>query len=328
MLQSKLTNHRKGFTLIELLVVIAIIAILIALLLPAVQQAREAARRSSCKNNLKQLGIALHNYHETHSVFPPGWIVPQFMSSGGTPVASNDHRYVGHNPAWGIYLLPFLDLATLYNLQSFNSSDYQTYGHGGSFVSGHGLLQAPNSTNKLADTFAIFSCPSDTQFNKGTTINGYGRSSYVSCRGNINNYGQATSMAPMPGVFYTNSATRFRDITDGTSNTIALGEVSNNQYSEVDSNAVLETGGAWGGFGIHKRYTMVSRNTNSTRPINLSSPDDTPPYSSSDGFGSMHTGGAHFTLCDGSVRFIGENVSISIYGHLGDRADGTSLGEY
>ena len=118
--------QRRGFTLIELLVVIAIIAVLIALLLPAVQQAREAARRSSCKNNLKQLGIALHNYHEAHSVFPPGWTVPQFMSSGGTPVPSNDHRYVGHNPAWGIYLLPFLDQAPLYNLQSFDNSDYQT----------------------------------------------------------------------------------------------------------------------------------------------------------------------------------------------------------
>ncbi|WP_417376673.1 DUF1559 domain-containing protein [Gimesia maris] len=323
--------QRRGFTLIELLVVIAIIAVLIALLLPAVQQAREAARRSSCKNNLKQLGIALHNYHEAHSVFPPGWTVPQFMSSGGTPVPSNDHRYVGHNPAWGIYLLPFLDQAPLYNLQSFDNSDYQSYAHGGSFVSGHGLLQSPNSTNQLGITLAVFSCPSDTQFNKGTTINGYGRSSYVSCRGNINNYGQATSMNPMPGVFYTNSATRFRDIIDGTSNTIALGEVSNNQYTEVDSSSIYETGGAWGGIGIHKRYTLVSRNTNSTRPINRSTPDDDGVYPfvvDSDGFGSLHTGGAHFTLCDGSVRFISENVSIAIYGNLGDRADGKVLGEF
>ncbi len=321
--------QRRGFTLIELLVVIAIIAILIALLLPAVQQAREAARRSQCKNNLKQLGLALQNYHEVHSLFPPGWVVPQFQMAGGTPVSSNSHRYAGHNPAWGLYLLPLLDQAPLYNLQNFNNSDYQTYVHSGSFVSGHGILQPPNSTNKLGSTLPVFSCPSDTQFNKGTVINGYGRSSYVSCRGNINNYGQSTSMNPMPGVFYTNSTTRFRDITDGSSNTIALGEVSDNQYSEVDSNSVLETGGAWGGMGIHKRYTMVSRNTNSTRPINLSSPLDAPPYhSSSDGFGSMHTGGAHFALCDGSVRFISENISIAIYGNLGDRADGNVLGEY
>jgi len=323
--------QRRGFTLIELLVVIAIIAILIALLLPAVQQAREAARRSTCKNNLKQISLALQNYHDAHSVFPPGWIVPQFQVSGGAPATSNNHRYVGHNPAWGLFILPFLDQSALYNLQNFNNSDYQTYVSGGSYISGHGLLTGPNSTNKLGTTPPVFACPSDTQFNKGTTINGYGRSSYVSSRGNHNSYGQQTSMDPRPGVFYTNSATRFRDLTDGSSNTIAIGEVSNNQYTEVDSSSVYETGGAWAGMGIHKRYTLVSRNTNSTRPINRSTPDDDGVYpfvSDSDGFGSMHTGGAHFALCDGSVRFVSENISISIYGNLGDRADGNVLGEY
>ena len=317
--------QRLAFTLIELLVVIAIIAILVALLLPAVQQARESARRSSCQNNMKQLGLALHNYHDTHSVFTPGWVVPQFLNTNDLPVASNDHRYVGHNPAWGLFLLPFLEQGSLYDLQNFNQSDYLTYRHSSSFVSGRGVLQAPSATNGLRTSPAVFICPTDTQHNKPPVISNYGRSSYVSCRGNINNYGQQTSMLMMPGVFFTNSRIRFRDITDGSSNTFALGEVSDQQFAEVDSSTVYESGGAWAGMGIHKRYIMVSRNVNSTRPLNRSSPERT---ADSDGFGSMHAGGAFFLFCDGRVRFVSENINISLYGNLGDRADGNVIGEF
>ncbi|HWL06956.1 MAG TPA: DUF1559 domain-containing protein [Planctomicrobium sp.] len=325
-------THRRGFTLIELLVVIAIIAILVALLLPAVQQAREAARRSSCQNNLKQIGLALHNYNDVHMVFTPGWIVPQLLMENEGLVAPVGHRYVGHNPAWGIYLLPFLEQTALYNLQEFNRSDYQTFRHGGGagdVIYNHGILRSPTTTNRLGTTPGVFKCPSDTQHTKTPAIDGYGRSSYVSCRGSINNFGQSggtsAAMVPSPGVFFANSRMTFRDLTDGSSNTFAFGEVSDNQYTEVDSNTVYASGGAWGGMGIQKRFTLVSRNVNSTRPLNRSTPVKT---SDSDGFGSLHTGGAYFVFCDGRVRFISENINLTVYANLGDRADGNVIGEF
>lgn len=117
MQQISLTRKR-GFTLIELLVVIAIIAILIALLLPAVQQAREAARRSTCKNNLKQIGIALHNYHDTHSVLPPG--VLMFDDGSGDPDPD-----LG-NWGWNTFLLPYIDQAPLYNQLTPNGANFPT----------------------------------------------------------------------------------------------------------------------------------------------------------------------------------------------------------
>lgn len=325
----RVSPQRRGFTLIELLVVIAIIAILVALLLPAVQQAREAARRSACQNNMKQIGLALHNYHDAHGVFTPGWIVPQIALSIGGTVNSTGHRYIGHNPAWGIYLLPFLEESALYDLQNFNQSDYRTFLHGGGpgdAIYGHGLLQAPNSTNRLGISPAVFKCPSDIQHAKPTVINGYGRSSYACSRGAINNHAQSGNMtSPAPGVFYANSNTGFRDISDGSSNTFAFGEVGEEQYSEVDSSTEYETGAAWGGMAIQKRFVLVSKSVDSTRPINRSTPIKA--TGSTDGFGSLHAGGAHFVFCDGRVKFLSENISITLYGRLGDRSDGQPVGE-
>ncbi|WP_437194527.1 DUF1559 domain-containing protein [Planctomicrobium sp. SH527] len=322
-------RHRSqshGFTLIELLVVIAIIAILIALLLPAVQQAREAARRSQCRNNLKQIGLALHNYHDAAKVFPPGWIVPQYWTcNGATKVISNDHRYVAHSPSWGLYITPYIDLAPIYTSLTFGQA--QSCWDGGGFVNftGSGLLRAPSATSPLSKSYPVYSCPSDTQPFDTPAIRNYGRSSYVCNRGNENIYGQASKMDPSPGVFYTNSRTGSRDITDGMSNTFAIGETSALQYNDVDSSTVYEIGGVWAGLGIHKTDDLVSRVVYRTRPLNRSTPVKT---NESDGFGSQHTGGAHFLFCDGSVRFISENIAINTYGNLGDRADGMVLGEY
>ncbi len=323
---------RRGFTLIELLVVIAIIAVLIALLLPAVQTAREAARRSQCQNNLKQMGLAMHNYHDAHGVFPPGWIVPKYQLCSGGDVTDSNHRYVAYNPAWGLYLLPFLDQGPLYNLQTF-STTVPCWGGSPAYVSGTGtgLIRAPNSTNQLNKNLPVYMCPTDTQFNKGPGEGGYGRSSYAGSRGTTNFVSQSSTTLPGPGMFYCNSRLGVRNITDGSSNTIMIGEISDLQWSEIDSSAVYQSGGNWPGFRIHKTDDMVVRQTNATRPINRSTPDIDGAYpfpTDVDGFGSMHAGGAQFLLGDGRVRFISENVDIITYGRLGDREDAQVVGEY
>ena len=143
-----MVTRRRGFTLIELLVVIAIIAILVALLLPAVQQAREAARRSSCKNNLKQIGLALHNYHDTHRVFPPGQIRGRNPSTGVE---------CGNGFSWGAMLLPFLEESAVYDGLDFTIGPF--IGSNKTFI------------NSLAG-FDFARCPSDTERAKTIAVHG------------------------------------------------------------------------------------------------------------------------------------------------------------
>ncbi len=187
---------QRGFTLIELLVVIAIIAILIALLLPAVQQAREAARRSQCKNNLKQLGLAMHNYHDTHRVFPPAAALP----SGVTV-----DRY-----AWSVFLLPFADQAPLYNAIAPNGS---------------AVPSATANSNRLRTVLSVYKCPSDV----GSPINP-----------NFSNYG--SSNYPVSWQMCSdNSRTKMRDVTDGTSNTVLIGESDQSNGTKP----IKSMGGIW-----------------------------------------------------------------------------------
>ncbi|MCA9046851.1 MAG: DUF1559 domain-containing protein, partial [Planctomycetaceae bacterium] len=203
---SQRSSRHRGFTLIELLVVIAIIAVLIALLLPAVQQAREAARRSQCKNNLKQIGLALHNYHDTFTVFPPGYITRNINNTAMATMES------GPGFAWGTMILPYIDQAPLYNHFDFNedATDHHNAEHGSEFL-------------------PVFACPSDPQPNKFTVTDGggttyeLGSANYVGIFG----YGSVTMNAGQPqgdGLFYRNSRKGMRDVTDGTSNTIMVGE--------------------------------------------------------------------------------------------------------
>ena len=325
----RVRRYRPGFTLIELLVVIAIIAVLIALLLPAVQQAREAARRSQCTNNLKQIGLAFHNYHSSSQLFPPGWVVPRFPPCMGGTTPDIAYRYVCANPSWGLYILPFVDQAPLYNLQTFNGATLACDPATLSYISGYGVIAAPNTNNKLGTTLPIYACPSDTQFKTAGEGN-WGRSSYVVCRGNTNLSGQATQMTLSPGAFYTNSSTNLRDITDGSSNVFAAGEVSDRQWAILDGGP--NTGGLWARMPFHKKEDYVVRTTDASHPLNRSTPTSTTPAvgmtNDNDGFGSMHTGGAYFVFCDGHVRFISQNIDITTYGRLGDRADGFVIGDY
>jgi len=316
---------RSGFTLVELLTVIAIIAVLVGLLVPAVQQSRETARRIKCQNNLKQIGVALHSHLASQGAFPPGCVVPQATNSSGGKVKSVRHRFIGHNPAWGLYLLPYLDQVALFDRQRISPVP-ENFVSDENPISGSGILQAPNSTNRLGFPLEVYSCPTDTQYQRGPSVGNYGRSSYASCRGTIDSGGQFTSMDPSPGVFFTNSRITPAGIPDGLSTTLAVGEVSEQQCFDISTKERYEVGGAWGGMKIHKHDAASSRDTWSTRPINRSTPDPNGSYpfaitNDGDGFGSMHAGGCSFLFCDGHVQFLPEAIDMTTYGRLGDRAD-------
>ncbi len=201
---------RRGFTLIELLVVIAIIAILIGLLLPAVQQAREAARRSACKNNLRQLVLAMHNYESTHGLLPPGYLHKFDPAGSGA-------NFMGFS--WGLMILPQLEQASLYGRFNFNIPAFDA-----------SQLQ-PRETH-----LSVFLCPSDPYSQSRYVIRDeaatpperYAAGSYAA------NWGPSSATVNLDdtplasqGVFYRNSRTGFRDVTDGLSNTMALSERTN-----------------------------------------------------------------------------------------------------
>lgn len=286
---------RRGFTLIELLVVIAIIAILIALLLPAVQQAREAARRTQCKSNLKQIGIALHNYHDVSNCFPPFFI---HRTGNISRIADPDK---GAN--WLVFLLPYVDQAPLYNEWNFNIPANQNDGR--------------------SQNLKIYKCPSDPQSDAQPCSyagGGWARGNYgMNVSPCAHGVGQNTGSDG--GVGGANSVVRFRDITDGTSNTIAVDELRAG-LNEHDLR------GSWAmpglGSGTAAMYNDGSA-PNSKEPQS----DDmencaiagllgVPPMGCFDNNStgqmtsrSVHTGGLQSLLADGSVRFISENIDFS-----------------
>ena len=334
-------TRRRGFTLIELLVVIAIIAILIALLLPAVQQAREAARRTQCKNNLKQLGLAFHNYHDVSLAFPPGWINDhsRWRTPGGDNVNShhgNDEN--GAQWAWSAFLMPYIDQAPA----------FETLG-----VSAQRADQAVETalTNPdgpiglvLTTPMSAFRCPSDTAPNintegarvvDGTSMSGLSvaTSNYVaSNRGivapggtGVTNRQENADLA----MFYGDSRTRIRDVTDGTSNTLLAGErawrYQGGSGFIAGNAALLFVAGGEGsatqcaddGCGFTDAIAATGRG------INI---DDSAVAQGS--YNSLHTGGAQFTMADGSVRFISENIDLQLLANLGDHNDGNVIGEF
>ena len=292
--------RRMGFTLIELLVVIAIIAILIALLLPAVQQAREAARRSTCKNNVKQLGLAFHNYHETHRSLPPGW-VQRSLSASCQPSATSTG---GCLPGWGwsTMLLPFLDQANLYNALNVSSGN---------------LSVAP--TDQTKTKIPLFRCPSDVGSDLNADRGGHATSNYKGIYGSRGTGSINTSphnAAAGNGSFWSNSNTKIRDLTDGTSNTLLIGETARGRVGANTYN-----GGIWVGYYDNgKTASCVWKTEN--HPGSLI--NGTLAWA----FSSQHTGGAHFLLADGGVRFISENIDGTTYENLGKISDGNVIGEF
>jgi prepilin-type N-terminal cleavage/methylation domain-containing protein/prepilin-type processing-associated H-X9-DG protein len=316
----KRRNSSRGFTLIELLVVIAIIATLVALLLPAVQQAREAARRSQCKNNLKQMGLAFSNYHDTCNRFPPGQMStvtsPNSLSPGkpglyGTWNNYGQHQYGGW--AWGSFILPYLDQSALYNGLNIGAKPCAS--------SGAQLL--------LAQTpLPIFRCPTDV----GPPVNTWW--SLTSAFATSNYVGTVSMLAINTGYGY-------RDIIDGASNTMLVAEkactTQSMQFLSCGAEIYANVGQTFGEYdfvdycGFNVSLPVAAVNSNGT----LNAAKD--PMRWRDGCSSLHTGGGHFLFCDGSVHFISQNISNpgptqgnfpNTFSNLFWKNEGNVVGEY
>ncbi len=342
-----MTNRKSpGFTLIELLVVIAIIAVLIALLLPAVQQAREAARRIQCKNNLKQIGLALHNYHDIHSRFPIGTRGMEVTAVG------NSMAGVTFWPA----LLPQLEQTAVYNQLNF-SGPWVSIPYGDAGYAGGNQTNGP-LLNGLK--FSFMFCPSNPQTNMsrpiGLATNGIAIADYAGMAGTVGNFGNYVDSRTIPdafpvfgqinlaGFFARNSSLAMRDMIDGTTNIIALGEQSD--YC-VDSNGKRLDGRASGGNSTLGFFTGSSGITNSS-PLQFQRgltsvvyPVGTKKFAQPDGaingmynggdntpIQSIHTGGANVLLADGGVRFLSDNVDFTTFKSLAVRDDGQVVGDW
>ncbi len=330
-----LSGRRRAFTLIELLVVIAIIAILVALLLPAVQQAREAARRTQCKNNLKQLGIALHNYHDTYTCFPPAHIRTQ-SAAPATGAITGWRGFSVHS-----MLLPYIEQANLYQ-----SIDFNTY------------FDQANNTVARRTRITAFLCPSDTPYRGADQ----GNNSYPGSMGP--NLGQYVNINLRNGIFNFDVVTRMRDVRDGTSNTVAFGEqligdANNGSYVQGDvvrgipftgnaagpSPAELDAYGAACNAGISNHHSHNGREWAIGMPAQTLFNTAAPPnwkwptcqictgcgWMDSQGIfpaRSRHTGGVQICLADGSVKFVSENIDTQLWQAVGSASGGETIGEF
>ena len=324
----KLTNgqfRKRGFTLIELLVVIAIIAILIALLLPAVQQAREAARRTECKNNLKQLGLALHNYHDQYKCFPPGWVQQQNTSNWG----------------WMVYLLPNVEQGNLYNQLQVGDTSLGV------------ALGDAAKLRLMTKTFKGFKCTSDTgpdintihMLNSASGPQQTTLTSYVGTNGGGDWSPNALSNGTLDGTFGINSRARLGEFTDGTSNTIVAGERAWELPTPAPAGAAaggkdlcaaatIYGAGFDGGTGLTLPETTLARGL-----YGINQTGNAPGTSVSvcrSSYSSRHPGGAQFLFGDGSVDFVSENIQRNQSGIQGDyvfqnllnKADGFVVGDF
>ena len=342
---------RRGFTLIELLVVIAIMAILVALLLPAVQQAREAARRISCKNNLQQIGYALQNYYNAFEVFPPGVV------NATRPIIQTPD---GYHHSWVTSLLPYLDEAPLYEQIDPSVSIY-----------------ADKNLTARKYVLPVMLCPSDPASVRANQDNkNAGLSNYAGCH-----HHQSVAIdEDNHGVLFLNSAIRTKDIPDGTSYTLFVGEsirdpldlgwasgtrstlrntgtpinqtkqgnvyyndlktvrtqISDLTQEEIDqmlNDAELAAGAGGygaGSYGGGYEGEGMGSAQDSVTVLKRPKPPALPILFAFDpgGFGSPHTGGAQFLICDGSVRFVSENIGLGVFQHIGDRADLQQIGDF
>ena len=301
-----------GFTIIELLVVIAIIAVLIALVLPAVQQARETARRLACKNNLKQIALAIHNYESSCGMLPPGYI--HKLGPSGSAEEQANHAGL----AWGTMLLPQLEQTGLYD--QFNAE-----------------IPVWNVSNLSPREMhlTVFLCPSDqysasafvVRDENSSPVEQYASASYAA------NWGPSDATVNLDdtpltsqGVFYRNSSTRIRDISDGLSNTLAIGERTNGPIpggATIGGHAVFET--AWSA-AVRDVNDLADDHGHMVLFETRFRPNQ--PGGDDKGLSAPHDGMAQFALCDGSVRGISQNIAGSLYDALGTRAGREIIGEF
>jgi len=319
--QSEISNPKspRGFTLVELLVVITIIGILIALLLPAVQAAREAARRMQCANGFRQVGIAMHNYHAAHNSFPPGLL----MGTRGTPAACGvlmDRYYAGFS--WSVFILPYIEQQQVYDMVDFIQGDSSS-GHGFSYFEPENPVDPSKNTRKAAETpIAAYLCPSDPQGGelvsccswdspntaedvRQTNMVGVADSQEFTCDGG--NY-WPLQFHLADGMMAERQPCRVADVTDGTSNTLMIGEVTG------------------GGRGSHLSRFWISWNIGDTAN-GINGPFTVPgggtlTYHHSTDVSSFHPGGCHFVFGAGSVHFLAETIDWETLAALTTRAEG------
>jgi prepilin-type N-terminal cleavage/methylation domain-containing protein/prepilin-type processing-associated H-X9-DG protein len=310
---------RRAFTLVELLVVIAIIGVLVALLLPAVQAAREAARRTQCFNNLKQMGLGLHNYHDTHQSFPAA-----YLSTTGW--------------GWGTALLPFAEQQPLYDQIDPGT---RRFGDG-------------NTVTLAQTSLSLYQCPSDTlpgdrrnprPDQQPTAVPGrpgggaahqVGYSSYVAIKGTAGPIaGRTPAPDNVPGMFVQNHWTSLAKVLDGTANTIALGErcyggtdpgtpPPYNRRGSIWMGASVDLGtGNHDANDVFQNMARVTSLAGGNLDHMINSPSTAP--NSGRACASRHPGGAQFLFCDGSVHFLAETINAVTYGRLGNKWDGETV---
>lgn len=338
---SRFEVRRRAFTLIELLVVIAIIAILIALLLPAVQQAREAARRSQCRGNLKQVGLALHNYLDANKVFPPsrlnvgivGW---NYGGSNKTPL-----RYT--NASGWTMLLPYLDQGPLYKQYDHKQAASWSYVYGvygPSDVEGNPNVNAPVVKTRLP----ILECPSDSNpffypstnqyYSISSTISGGARTNYDFNIQYLEYYYQGCSMNPYcwpasrQSMFASNSSTNLAHCKDGASNTAFVTETVRNVWNGVPP--------TWG----HAGHVQVGIALDMDWNIGINKWGNPPAWpNNASAFqygrlvnwaaaGSLHQGGCHIMMGDGAVRFVSQTINDVTVQRISRSSDNQSVGNF